>query len=106
MDAGLVEYLLSAVPAGLTLLLVLSRRLITKQEHDRALRQIEKLQKTADSLTDANATLREANRNLASSGHLTNEVMTALLTLASQRSSASAIPPNTPPAIPSHPENT
>lgn len=106
MDASIVEYLLGpAGAAGLTLLLVLTRRLITRQEHERVLQQVEALQITNADLMKANADLRETNRSLTSSGQLVNDVMTTLVTLATQHQPVQGAPVNAPPAIPFHPEN-
>jgi hypothetical protein len=93
VDSSVVNYLLGGGgTAALTLVLILTGVLVTKKEHDRVTEENDRLQKANDALIRSNEQLREANIQLGSSGQLTNQVMTALVTLAADRQAA-LLPP-------------
>lgn len=86
VDSSIVSYLIGGGgAAGLALVLILTGVLVPKPYHQRVVDETERLQQANDTLARANEQLREANNQLASSGQLTNQVMTALLTLAAGR---------------------
>lgn len=85
METHIIDYLLGGGgAAGLALGLILIGQLITKREHQRVLDDNARLQQANDVLTQANLQLREINANLSSSGQLTNQVVTGLLSIAEE----------------------
>jgi len=102
VDPEIVHYLLGAGgAAGLALLLILIGQLVPQRYHKKALEENERLQGVNDSLVKANEQLREANTQLASSGQLTNQVLTVLVSLAQGRQAA--LPGTDGADIPGHP---
>jgi hypothetical protein len=93
VDSSLIDYLLgSGGAAGLALLLILTGVLVPKPYHKRLEEEIEQLKQANDTLAKANEQLRESNNQLASSGQLTNQVMTALVSLAAGQRTAVPLP--------------
>lgn len=82
MDSTIVSYLIGGGgAAGLALLLILLGVLVPKPYHDRALDQARRLQDANDVLSGALANAQQLNDRLATSGDLTNRLVTALITV-------------------------
>jgi hypothetical protein len=86
VDSSWVTYLLGpAGAAGLCLLFIMTGFLVPRNYHKRILDENEKLRQANDALAEANALLRDTNKDLAASGQLTNQVFTALLGIATAK---------------------
>lgn len=93
MDSSLISVLANLGAGGIVVVLIILGYLIPKPAYARLEKENEKLQVANDILGEANATLRTTNNNLSSSGQLTNQVVQALMTIASEHRAPGREPP-------------
>lgn len=79
MDSALITLLANAGTAGIVIILILLGLLVPKRYHDRALRDARRLQAANDVLAEALAHAQGLNDRLATSGDLTNKLVSALI---------------------------